>query len=371
MIKKLTERKRLAEEARAKKKAEKDETKEVELDEEGNIIEKEPEDDDGEEEEEEEIEDEYLTWFKDFGPALKMGAIEDAANRERILKLLRFKSSANEDDTKETRTLQEYIDNMAEWQTQIYYMPGDDLKAIKKSEFLGTFLDKGLEVLYFDHPIDEYMTNHANDFNGKSFQSITKAGVKLEDEDKDVIKRREKVYKAKFKPVYKFFKEIFGESLTRVKISKRCGDAPALLSAEQHGMSSNMERVIKSQARATGIPEHSYRSHRVFEYNPRHPFLVKLNEMITPPEDEEDSDKDFVSSPEAIDIAWYLHDTAVLNSGYTIMDIPEYTARMHRLIQVQMELDDVELEDEINPEPTEEDDDMEDPDMDDLDAEIP
>ena len=89
MIKKLTERERVAEEAQAKKKAEKDETKEVELDEEGNIIEKEPEDDD-EEEEEEEIEDEYLSWFKDFGPALKMGAIEDAANRERILKLLRM-----------------------------------------------------------------------------------------------------------------------------------------------------------------------------------------------------------------------------------------------------------------------------------------
>merc|ERR1712087_258731 len=98
--------------------------------------------------------------------------------------------------------------------------------------------------------------------------------------------------------------------------------------------------------------------------------MGKLNEMVTPPEDE-DSDKDFGSSPEAIDIAWYLHDTAVLNSGYTIKDIPEYTARMHRLIQVQMELDDVELKDEINPEPTEEDDDMEEPDLDDLDAEIP
>merc|ERR1711902_55881 len=97
----------------------------------------------------------------------------------------------------------------------------------------------------------------------------------------------------------------------------------------------------------------SYRSHRVFEYNPRHPFLVKLNEMVTPPEDD-DSDKDFVSSPEAIDIAWYLHDTAVLNSGYSIKDIPDYTERMNRLIQAQMELDEVELAEEINPEPEEE-----------------
>merc|ERR1711862_778944 len=107
-------------------------------------------------------------------------------------------------------------------------------------------------------------------------------------------------------------------------------------------------------------------SHRVFEYNPRHPFIIKLNEMVTPPED---SEEDYVSDPDAIDIAWYLHDTAVLNSGYSIKDIPDYTERMNRLIQAQMELDEVELAEEINPEP--EDDGDETADMDDLDAELP
>jgi len=275
-----------------------------------------------------------------------MGAIEDANNRERILKLLRFKSSKVGEGDEETRTLQEYLDNMKEWQTQIFYMPGDDLKAIKKSKFLKTFKEKDIEVLYFDHPIDEYLTNHAPEFQGKSFQSITKAGIKLEDEDKELVKRREKVYKAKFKPATKFFKDIFGASLTRVAVSKRCGDAPALLSAEQHGMSSNMERVIKSQARATGIPEHSYRSHRVFEFNPRHPFIIKLNDMVTPPED---SEEDFVTSQNAEDLAWLIHDTAVLNSGYSIQDIPTYMQRMTRIIQSEMGVDDLSLIDEIHP----------------------
>jgi len=130
-------------------------------------------------------------------------------------------------------------------------------------------------------------------------------------------------------------------------ISKRCGEAPALLISEQHGMSANMERVIKSQARATGIPEHSYKSHRVFEFNPRHPFIIKLNEMVTP---DEDSEEDFVNSQNAEDLAWLIHDTAVLNSGYTIQGIPTYMERMNRIIQSEMGLDDTGLEDEIEPE---------------------
>jgi len=355
MLKKFSSKKKLEEK-------DEDETKEVELDDEGNIIEQEAE-------EVEEKEDEYLKWFTEFGTALKMGVIEDSANRERLLKLLMFKSSKVEDNT-ETRTLQEYLDNMPEWQTQIYYLPGNDIKAIKKSEFLSTFIDKDIEVLYFDHPIDEYLTNHATEFSGISFQSITKAGVKLEDEDKDLIKRREQVYKAKFKPVNKFFKAIFGEALTRVTVSKRCGDAAALLSAEQHGMSSNMEQVMKSQSRATSIPEHSYRSHRVFEFNPRHPLIIKLNEMVTAPED---SDEDFVSDEKTIDLAWMIHDTAVLNSGYSLHDISQFTERMNRVLQSELGLDDMELEDEIEPSVEEDEisEDEEDESMDELDQSLP
>merc|ERR1712232_966235 len=319
-----------------------DEMKEVELDEDGNVIEEPPKD-----EEEENKPSEYQQFFTEFGPALKMGAIQDAGNRDRLMKLLRFKSSKNDDSSVETRTLQDYVDNMKDWQTQIFYLPGENMKAILSSEFLDTFLEKDIEVLYFYHPIDEYMTNHAPEFAGKSFQAITKAGVKLEDEDADMVKRREKVYKDKFQHLTKFLKDLFGMSIARVAISKRLGDAAAVISAEQHGYSANMERVIKSQARATGIPEHSYKSHRVFEFNPRHPFMIKLNEMVTP---EEDSEEDFVHSQNAEDLAWLIHDTAVLNSGYTIQDIPTYMERMNRIIRSEMGVDDTGLEDEIEPE---------------------
>jgi len=280
-----------------------------------------------------------------------MGAMQDTSNRDRLMKLLRYKSSTNEDSSSETRTLQEYVDNMKEWQTQIFYLPGENMKSILSSEFLDAFIEKDVEVLYFDHPIDEYLTQHAPEFAGKTFQAITKAGVKLDDEDADMVKRREKVYKDKFQNLTKFLKDLYGMSIARVAISKRLGDAAAVISAEQHGYSANMERVIKNQARASGIPEHTYKSHRVFEFNPRHPFMIKLNEMVTPPEGEDD----FTPEQSAKDLAWMVHDAAILNSGYTIKSIPAYTKRLTRILKSQLEVDDVGLEEEIHPD---EDDDI-------------
>jgi len=97
----------------------------------------------------------------------------------------------------------------------------------------------------------------------------------------------------------------------RVSITKRYGDASALLSSEQHGMSSNMERVIKPQARTTSIPRHSYEFHRVFEHNLTHQFIVKLNRMVT---FDEDSEEDFVTSHNAKELASLIHDIAFSNS---------------------------------------------------------
>lgn len=62
------------------------------------------------------------------------------------------------------------------------------MKSILISKFLNTFLKKDIEVLYFDYPIDEYIVNDISEFIAKKFQAITKAGVELKDEDKDMVK---------------------------------------------------------------------------------------------------------------------------------------------------------------------------------------
>ena len=151
------------------------------------------------------------------------------------------------------------------------------------------------------------------EFQGNSFQSITKSSAKLEDEDKDLVKLREKVCKAKLKPPTKFLKDIFGESLTLVAMSKRCGNAPAFLSSEYHGMPYKTECVIKSQQRATNPPKYSYKYYRLFEHNPRNPFVIKLNETVAT---DDDSEENFVTIHNAKNLSWLVHCISVLNGKH-------------------------------------------------------
>merc|ERR1712111_243288 len=107
------------------------------------------------------------------------------------------------------------------------------------------------------------------------------------------------------------------------------------------------ERLLKSQARAGQADDFMYKSYRIFELNPRHPFNLKLLDMVTPPEDEDEDS--FIPDSNASDLAWMIHDSAVLNSGYNIQDIPEYTKRVTRVLKSQMDIDEIVLEDEIDP----------------------
>lgn len=146
--------------------------------------------------------------------------VEDDANRQKLAKLLRFKSSKFSKKD-EWVTLDDYIGRMKPWQKEIYYFPGEKLKNLKSSHFMQVFNEKDIEVLYFTDPADEYMVNHLYNYESKPFRAITKEGIKFGDEDEDLLKRRDKAYKAKFKPLTQFLKKTFGEAVTQVSVSTR------------------------------------------------------------------------------------------------------------------------------------------------------
>lgn len=281
----------------------------------------------------------YNEWYKQFSPSLKMGAIEDEPNRGKIMKLLRFQSTKSDG---ELVTLEQYIENMKEWQNEIYYMAGDGLDKVEKSQFLEPFREKGVEVLYFVDPVDEYMAGHVSSFDSKKLKNIATDSVKLKDdeEDEDLITRREKFYKNKFKPLTKWLKKLFGQSVMRVSISNRLVSAPAIVSSAEFGHSANMERIMRAQAQAHGQHDFSMRSMRVLEINPRHPMILKLLEGA-PPEDTED---DFVVAQEVEDAAWVLHEMALLNGGYPISDPVSHSARIMKFLQSQLSLESLSLE---------------------------
>jgi len=208
------------------------------------------------------------------------------------------------------------------------------------------FNEKDIEVLYFIDAADEYMVNHLFNYDGKSFRSITKEGIKFEDEDENLVKRREKAYQAKFLPLTKFLKKTLGSAVTQVVLSKRCGEAPAVVSSTQYGHSANMERMMKAQAFYHGRDEKEAEAPKVFEINPRHPFILKLL-ALSPPEDEE-SAEDFVVAPSTLDAVWTLYDVALLNSGFSLSSQKSFTSRMTRILKSQFEVDSLELEEEID-----------------------
>ncbi|MEY3038663.1 MAG: molecular chaperone HtpG, partial [Pseudomonadota bacterium] len=90
--------------------------------------------------------DKYLEFWKEFGQVLKEGPAEDYANRERILKLMRF-ASTNNTNGDENVGLETYIERMQEGQDKIYYLVADSYTAAKSSPHLEIFRKKGIEVL--------------------------------------------------------------------------------------------------------------------------------------------------------------------------------------------------------------------------------
>eukprot|EP00578_Thalassiosira_sp_NH16_P020579 CAMPEP_0181097930 /NCGR_PEP_ID=MMETSP1071-20121207/11838_1 /TAXON_ID=35127 /ORGANISM="Thalassiosira sp., Strain NH16" /LENGTH=826 /DNA_ID=CAMNT_0023180457 /DNA_START=22 /DNA_END=2502 /DNA_ORIENTATION=+ len=322
-----------------------DDAEEAEVDADGNVIVKEDED-------KPKRVHPYLTWYKKFGLSLKMGCIDDSANKDKLQKLLRFKSS-KADGEDEYVSLQEYVDRMADWQKEIYMFPGESIKTLKESSFMDAFLDKDVEVIYLTDAIDEYFLGNVREFNGHKFRDITKEGVKFSDEDENMAKRRAKVYTETFKPLTKFLKKLYGSDVSRVSISKRLGRAPAIVSSSEWGNSANMDRIMRAQAFAHGVaPGENALPTGVLEINPRHPFVVKLLESI--PENEDDE-----VPREVKDTAWILLDMATMSGGFPIRDQKKYASRMTRVLKSNLGVESLALADEI--EPPEEEDEPEEP----------
>lgn len=283
----------------------------------------------------------YITWYDNFAPSLKMGIMEDEPNRKKIAKLLRFKTSKSKGEYK---SLNNYVDNMKQWQKNIYYIGGTSVKEVSNSPFMEKFNEKDVEVIYFTEAADEYMLNHLREFDDKKFQAISKENINFDDEDKDLSKRIHASYMEKFKPLIKSMQRFYGTAIMRVQVSKRLNKIPAIVASAEYGHSANMERIIRAQGFAHGQSQSMMNGSRTLEINPRHPIITKLLSDI--PEDANeltDIDQNLKDS------MWNLLDAALLNGGFPLNDNKSYSNRMIRTLKTQLALSSLELEPEIEP----------------------
>jgi molecular chaperone HtpG len=252
----------------------------------------------------------YATFWKEFGRVVKEGIVDDFDNKQRIAKLLRF-SSTYDDNSTPAISLEDYVGRMKEGQEKIYYITADSFAATKNSPHLEIFRKKGVEVLLLFDQIDEWVSTHLIDFDGKQLQSVTKGELNLGDlEDTDAKQEAEKASDT-LKPVLERIKTTLGDKVKEVRVTHRLTTSPACLVADEQGMDASLERLLKSAGQGV------VGSKPIMEINSQHPIVDALNE--------ETDDTRFN------DWVFILFDQALLSEGGQLDDPAAFVKRMNEM----------------------------------------
>ncbi len=213
--------------------------------------------------------DKYVGFWTEFGQALKEGIGEDAPNKERIAKLLRF-ASTNSDSDAQTVSFADYISRMKEGQTKIYYVTGENYHAAKNSPHLEIFRKKGVEVLLLTDRVDEWMLSFLQDFDGKELASVAKGGLDLGALENEAEKKLHEETETQFKELVDKIKTSLSDKAKDVRVTFRLTDSPACLVADENELSGNLVRMLK--AAGQDAPD----AKPILEINPEHPLVQRL-----------------------------------------------------------------------------------------------
>jgi molecular chaperone HtpG len=249
----------------------------------------------------------YAQFWKEFGRVMKEGVAEDAANDERIAKLLRF-ASTHTDSEEETVSLADYVSRMKAGQDRIFYVTAETFRAARSSPHLEIFRKRGIEVLLLHDRIDEWMVGHLVDFQDKRLASVARGEVDPGVADEDRRKQEEK--SAERAPLVEKLKDVLGDRVKDVRITTRLTESPSCLVADEHDMGSNLVRILKAAGQK--LPE----MRPILEINPDHPIVQRLD-----PGDERFA-------------AWanLLFDQALLAEGGQLEDPADFVKRSNELM---------------------------------------
>ncbi|CAL5384706.1 unnamed protein product [Camellia sinensis] len=274
----------------------------------------------------------YTKFWNEFGKSIKLGIIEDATNRNRLAKLLRFESTKSGG---KLTSLDQYISRMKKGQKDVFYITGTTKEQLEKSPFLERLTKKNYEVIYFTDPVDEYLMQYLMDYEEYKFQNVSKEGLKLGKDSKD------KELKESFKELTKWWKGALAvENVDDVKLSNRLADTPCVVVTSKYGWSANMERIMQSQTLSDANKQAYMRGKRVLEINPRHPIIKELRERV-------------VKDPEDASVkqtAQLMYQTALMESGFVNNDPKDFASRIYDSVKASLNISPdtaVEEEDDV------------------------
>lgn len=262
----------------------------------------------------------YNTFWEAFGSVLKEGLYEDYTNRDRILKLARFKSSKADGWT----SLEDYVSRMKEGQKAIYYISGEDVDALRRSPQLEGFDAKGVEVLLLTDPVDEFWMPSVGQFDEKDFKSVTRGGADLNDvktDESDADKKDENddkpVSAAELDTLIAAIKIALGTNVKDVRESDRLTSSACCLIADESDMDLRMERLMKQHNRVDDV------STRILEINPKHSLIKKLSDVA-----KADAKADILN-----DAALLLLDQARILEGEALPDPVAFARRLDLVME--------------------------------------
>jgi len=215
-------------------------------------------------------EESYTSFWKEFGHYIKEGITSDPVNKENLAKLVRYESSLTEEG--KLTSLEDYLSRAKEEQKHIYYLLGSNRKTIENGPYIEAFKANNLEVLYLYEGVDEFVMNHIRTFNEKELTSADQEGLELDSVTID--KSGQALSDEQGTALCAWMKELFGETVSDVKISSRLVDNPAIALSKDKIMTANMRRIMKAmnQDVPNDVPVQ-------LEINPTHPLIVKLNQL--------------------------------------------------------------------------------------------
>ena len=208
----------------------------------------------------------YQTFWQEFGLYIKQGLAANAAESEKLHSLLRFNTNLNPEAW---TSLEDYVTRMKDGQKVIYYIMGDDAKAVLRSPHLDYFHAQGTEVLLLTDPMDSFMLMGLRKYKDFELTNVAQAEIDTTEKQKEQAEA-EKIPDAEFNSLVEQFKQVLGERVTDVRASARLSQSVARLADADGTLNPELQRVYKYLGKEYEVPK------KILELNPAHGILKSL-----------------------------------------------------------------------------------------------
>ncbi len=255
--------------------------------------------------------EEYSKFWSNFGAALKEGLCEATSDHDKLLETCIFKSSL----VSKMISLDDYISNFKEGQDTIYYLSGDDPAKLLSSPQIEGFLSKNIDVLLFTDTVDDFWVNVNSSYKGYAIKSVTRSNIDLEKSEQQTEDIKED--NDEYAKLTEYFKEILGNLVKDVRISKKLTSSPACLAVGDGAMDIRMERFLIEQKQLMAA------SAKILELNPKHKIIEKINADII------SNNKDSANE----ELVRLMYDQACILEGEPVNDTGGFAKRLNDIMQ--------------------------------------